>query len=209
MENTLVIFTSDHGDSMGAHGLIQKQNCFYDSFTHIPYMISWQNKITPGRTDHLFELVDLMPTVLDLLQIPVPYGVQGKSHAGFLKGCDYVPKEYVVMESGEKGDFMRVSDIGIRPETPFDESCFVWCAYREAYMGKGKSICTGDWKLNVYSNGDGELYNLVNDPDELCNLYGNPNYEPKVFELFKKLFNWSMENEELIPENKTVHFHYK
>jgi arylsulfatase len=208
-EDTIVMFTSDHGDSMGAHGLIQKHNAFYDSFTKVPLIVSWPGKISPQSSNHFVELVDFMPTLLELSGSPIPRGVQGRSFAPFLLDQSYEPREFVVIESGEEGEPMRLSEITDRPQDPFDESCFVWCAYREAWMGKGKSIRTHDWKLNIYTNGDGELYDLQNDPDELVNLFGKPECDSITVELERKLLRWSMQHEDSTPENKTVKLHYR
>src|SRR5690606_22295390 len=154
LDNTFIIFTSDHGDSMGAHGLIQKHNMFYDSFTHVPFIVSWPGKVKAQRSNHLIELIDIMPTVLDVAGCDIPIGVQGKSFAPYLLGEYYEPREYVVIESEEDGEPFKLSEITKRPEHPFDESCFVWCAWREAWLGKGKSIRTHDWTLNLYTNGE-------------------------------------------------------
>ncbi|CAG7626097.1 Arylsulfatase [Paenibacillus solanacearum] len=209
MDNTVIIFTSDHGDSMGAHGLIQKHNAFYDSFTRVPFIVSLPDYKGAQRSSHMVELVDVMPTLLELAGIPIPYEVQGKSLGPFLYGDKaYVPRDYIVMESGEDGEPIRVSDITVRPEHPLDDRYFVWCAYREAWMGKGKCIRTHDWKLSVYANGDGELYNLRSDPDELVNLFDHEEYASIRSILERKLIVWSMEKENRIPENRTVKLHY-
>jgi arylsulfatase len=209
MENTVILFTSDHGDSMGAHGLIQKHNAFYDSFTHVPLIARFPGYDGPKRNSNMVELIDIMPTLLDLAGVPVPYGCQGRSFAPFLRGEEYEPREYVVMESGEEGEPMKLSDITVRPEHPFDERYFVWCAYRDAWMGKGKSIRTHDWKLNVYANGEGELYDLKNDSHELVNLYGHRLYEHVQSGLERKLLIWSMAKEDRLPMNRTVKLNYE
>jgi arylsulfatase A-like enzyme len=209
-DNTIVMFTSDHGDSMGAHGLIQKHNAFYDSFTHVPLIAHIPGYRGPKRTDNMVELIDIMPTLLDLAGVPIPCGCQGRSFAPFLRGEeDYVPREYVAMESGEEGEPMKLSDITVRPEHPFDERYFVWCAYRDAWMGKGKSVRTRDWKLNVYANGEGELYDMGSDPHELNNLYGNPAYGEVRSELERKMLLWTMAKEDRLPLNRTVKLNYR
>ena len=204
LENTLVIFTADHGDSMGAHGLIQKQNGFYDSFTRVPFIVSLPGEIRPRRTAQLVELVDLMPTVLDFAGADVPHGVQGRSLLRFLRGEEEGTKEFVVIESGESGDPPTVDDVDFRPSDPWDERYFVWCAYREAFMGRGKAIRTRQWKLATYENGEGELYDMQNDPDELVNLYRSPEHRDTVKDLEGKLFRWTMANQDRIPANRTV-----
>jgi len=208
-DNTVVIFTSDHGDSMGAHGLIQKHNAFYDSFNRIPFIVRMPDYSGPRRTDNMVELVDIMPTLLELAGIPRPYGLQGRSLAPFLQGDpSYTPREFVIIESGEQGEPMKESDITVRPEHPFDERYFVWCAYREAWLGRGKSIRTHDWKLNVYTNGDGELYDLQRDPDELHNLFHESEYESIRTALERQLLVWVMEHQDRLPENTTVNISY-
>lgn len=207
---TCILFTSDHGDSMGAHGLIQKHNLFYDSFTHVPLIAAWPGMFKPRRSQHLMELVDLMPTLLELAGIEAPVGLQGKSFAAYAlaDGEGYEPREYVIMESGEAGEPMRVADIGRRPEHPLDESCFVWCAWREAWLGKGKSIRTHEWKLNVYANGEGELYDLQRDPHELDNLYEDEHYAEVVSGLERRMLHWTMNQERQLPVNDTVKHQY-
>jgi arylsulfatase len=212
-DNTVIIFTSDHGDSMGAHGLIQKHNAFYDSFTRVPFIVANPGYNGPRHSPHMVELIDVMPTVLDFAGIPAPPGAQGNSLTPFLQGRDetagaFKPRDYVVIESGEEGEPMRVSDITVRPEHPFDERYFVWCAYRDAWMGKGKCIRTHDWKLAVYANGDGELYDLRNDPEELRNVYEDNSFDAVRSELERKLLVWSMSKEDRIPLNKTVKLQY-
>ncbi|TDF94852.1 sulfatase family protein [Paenibacillus piri] len=208
-DNTVIVFTSDHGDSMGAHGLIQKHNAFYDSFTRVPFIVAMPGYGGPKRSPHLVELIDVMPTLLELAGAPVPYGAQGRSLAPYLLQDDsFVPREYAVIESGEEGEPIRLSDITVRPEHPFDDRYFVWCAYRDAWMGKGKCIRTHDWKLNIYANGDGELYDLRNDPDELHNLFNESNYEQIQIELERKLLHWSIAKEDRIPLNRTVTLNY-
>ncbi|GIN56432.1 sulfatase [Lederbergia ruris] len=208
-ENTVILFTSDHGDSMGAHGLIQKHNAFYDSMIKVPLIVSWPEVIQSKTCNHLTELVDILPTILELSEIDVPQGVQGKSFTPYLLDQTYIPREFVVIESGESGEPIRLSEITVRPETPFDERYFVWCAYREAFIGKGKCIRTHNWKLNVYTNGDGELYDLQNDPYELNNLYGDPKYKAIMIDFERKLLRWCMKNEDTLPINKTVKLNYR
>lgn len=204
-DDTIIVFTADHGDSMGAHGLIQKQNGFYDSFARIPLLISWPGVITARRTDELAELVDMMPTILSLAGIETPHGTQGSDLSIFLRGEKNTTKEFIVIESGEAGgDPIPPCDIPFRPASPWDESYFVWCAYREAWYGRGKAIRTKQWKLCVYENGEGELYNLVADPDELQNLYTEPNHREVVSDLERTLLRWCFKTEDRVPENTTV-----
>jgi len=120
-----------------------------------------------------------------------------------------VPSLEFIIESGEHGDPMKVSDITVRPEHPFDERYFVWCAYREAWLGRGRSIRTLDWKLNIYANGDGELYNLRTDSDELFNLFNHSSDISIQTSLEHKLLTWMIQHQDPLPENTTVNISYK
>ncbi len=176
-DDTIIIFTADHGDSVGDHQLMQKQNAFYESIVRVPLLISWPGRITPQRTGDLIEHVDLMPTLLDLLGLETPSGVQGRSFAGLLddEQGGYVPRDYVTIESGSPGDPPTLAQIGdARPDGPWDETYFTWCANPRAWAGPGKCIRTDQWKLCLYDNGDGELYDLHTDPHELLNRYDDP-----------------------------------
>ena len=208
-ENTLILFTADHGDSMGAHGFVQKLNMFYDSFTRVPLLFSWPGRIKTGDTQELAELVDIMPTLLDFAGLEIPPGVQGKSLKPFLTGSIDSTKAFIVMESGEDGLPLKASELPYWPKDVWDESCFVWCAYREAWLGRGRSIRTEEWKLNVYADGEGELYNMKEDPDELKNLYRNESLQSLVMELKEQLLYWMLNHQDTLPINDTVKLHFQ
>ena len=69
-ENTIIIFTSDHGEMLGDHGLLQKGCRFYEGAVHIPLILSWPGHFQAGLRSHaLVELTDLVPTLLDIIGI--------------------------------------------------------------------------------------------------------------------------------------------
>lgn len=76
-DNTVVVLSADHGDMMGAQGLMGK-NVWYEESIQIPFMIRSKG-IEAGRYDGLFSSIDHMPTLLDVLDLPVPNTVQGQS----------------------------------------------------------------------------------------------------------------------------------
>ena len=82
LDNTVILFTSDHGETMGNHGIWAKQN-FYESSTNVPMLLMGAkdcHRVGHGRTDdRLVCLADIMPTVLDLANITIPETVTGKS----------------------------------------------------------------------------------------------------------------------------------
>jgi arylsulfatase len=79
-DHTVVVFNADHGEMLGDHGLLFKGSYMYDGVTQTPLIVRAPGKI-PSNTvvDSLVEEIDVMPTLLDLLGIAPPLGVQGKS----------------------------------------------------------------------------------------------------------------------------------
>jgi arylsulfatase A-like enzyme len=76
-ENTVVVFTSDHGEMFGAHGRRAK-NIFYEEAVCVPFLVRWPGRTPSGQaTDACLNTPDVMPTLLSLLGLPVPHGVEG------------------------------------------------------------------------------------------------------------------------------------
>ena len=82
-ENTVVVWTVDHGDQMGEHGLFLK-GCMYEGSVHVPLFVSVPGG-TAGQRSELVEHVDLFPTICDLVGAPTPHTVQGRSLAPLLE----------------------------------------------------------------------------------------------------------------------------
>jgi arylsulfatase A-like enzyme len=86
-ENTVIIFTSDHGEMLGDHGLIQKGCRFYEGLVRVPLIWSWPGHFQQGlQSDALVELTDIAPTLLQLAGQPVPERMQGRSLLPILTG---------------------------------------------------------------------------------------------------------------------------
>ncbi len=86
-ENTIVVFTSDHGDCLGKHEMISKSNPYEESM-NVPFMIRWPEKIDVGRDNYLLSAPDIFPTLLELmgLKSEIPNDVEGTSFAPLLAG---------------------------------------------------------------------------------------------------------------------------
>ena len=179
---TIIIVTSDHGDQMLEHGLFGK-NVFFEDSVRIPLLVSWPDRIRSGVYSELVETVDVLPSLLELCQLPVPDTVQGTSFAPLVAGSrsEYTSREAQFAEN-------------IMPEviTNGDEGYFF-------VPGKGiagvrhpdaKMVRTSRWKLNYYVGHGGELYDLRNDPGERRNLYGDPRHRGTVAELKGLLLDW-------------------
>ncbi len=171
-ENTLVIFTSDHGEMLGAHGLREK-NIFLEESAHIPLFMRFPGKIKENTVVNGYvSLVDLFATILDYTKAGT-YKSDGKSLRGLIEGKDKKHGKYVVTEWDYRGDtesnYMVLKD-GWKMIIPYSET----------------------------SNVINALYNLNEDPLEMNNLIGNnperKKYAAKTEELRKCLLEWLVKN---------------
>ncbi|MHC4871490.1 MAG: sulfatase family protein [Planctomycetota bacterium] len=214
-ENTIIIFTSDHGDYLGEHGMLHKSNAFYDCLTKIPYIWYWPGKIKAGhKVSELTENIDFLPTLLDLCDIECPYGVQGISHAdGLIGSGNYPSRDFCFSECGLEGPPLSRDDlVGMNlPDSPHDD----WkdAGGRKYWQGRGVMARDARYKLCWYSNGDGELYDLQEDPWELVNLYSSEEYKDTVDRLKEGLLWWSLESSDILPvlsaDRKNINFDQK
>jgi arylsulfatase A-like enzyme len=99
-ENTIVIFTSDHGEWLGEHLRYGKGYPGHDCVSRVPMIVRWPRGVAaPGRTAHaLTEAVDLVPTLLDCAGIPTPYHLQGRSFLALLQNGDYTERQSALTE---------------------------------------------------------------------------------------------------------------
>ena len=165
-EDTLIIFSSDHGEMAGDHGLNKKGCRFYEGLVRVPLILSWPTRLKQGiRSGALVELVDIAPTLLELTGVPVPEAMQGKSLLPILEG---------------KAD-------------PDKHRDFVRCVYYRALDGPesyATMIRTREHKLvNYHGHKTGELFDLTKDPHEFENQWGNPAYAAARFDLMKTSFD--------------------
>lgn len=92
-KNTIVVFTSDHGDCLGKHSMISKSNPYEESM-HVPFIIRWPGAIKPGRDSLLFSTPDIHPTLLGLMgfEQDIPAAVEGTNYAGLLTGTKEITR---------------------------------------------------------------------------------------------------------------------
>ncbi|MBM80356.1 MAG: arylsulfatase [Planctomycetaceae bacterium] len=164
-DNTVVIFTSDHGDCLTDHGHSQKWT-MYDTIMKMP-MIVW----APGRfkgglkIDGLCQQMDIGPAILELAGVEVPETMEARSVLPALEENEWAPRDYVYAEHGrdnilEGTEFMTM----VRSE---------------------------DWKLvHFVDEPNGQLFNLNDDPEEIKNLWDDPDSEDKKRELLDELREW-------------------
>jgi len=162
-ERTVVVFTSDHGDMMGSHRLVAKM-VMYEEACKVPLLVKvpWL-KGSSGLVEHPVSQIDLVPTLLDILGMPIPPHLEGRSWYPFLRGDRPWPEEPVFIEwNGRDGDLW----VG-GPSYGFLEE-----ELRRAEGARIRTVVTPEgWKLNLSEIGEHELYNLEQDPLETRNLY--------------------------------------
>ncbi|MGE3911896.1 MAG: sulfatase, partial [Chloroflexota bacterium] len=198
-ENTIIMFTSDHGDYAGEHRLLGKSNAFYDCLTRVPMLLSWPAGLPAGVVrEELVSLVDVMPTMLGLLGMDVPAAVQGQAMPGTV--ADAPPaRQAVFSEYGAGGPAVTLEDVArLSPE---ERSGASWplLRQREAH-GHGKMVRTHRWKYVHDVTGEvDELYDLEADPWELENLAGSAEHAAVAAEMQRLLVDWLLETEDAKP----------
>ncbi|MFN3421779.1 MAG: sulfatase [Armatimonadota bacterium] len=110
-KNTVVVFSSDHGDGMGAHKLWQKMY-FYEEAARVPFIVSWKGQFAEGVIDekHLVSGLDLAPTLCDLAGIDAPPKCRGLSLRPLLEGKDVQWREFLVSEVNITGRMVRTPE---------------------------------------------------------------------------------------------------
>ncbi len=104
-KNTIVLFTSDHGDNLGIHNEKTKNNHFEESMV-IPFIVRWPDKIKPGQDNLLLSTPDIYPTLIDLMgyKPDIPDDVEGISHASvFLTGSGFRPESQLYVKNPLEG----------------------------------------------------------------------------------------------------------
>jgi len=164
LDNTIVVYTSDHGEMAGAHRMWTKHN-MYEQSVNVPLMIRLPNNAQTQTTcSDLIEHIDLYPTLSDLCNLPTPQNIHGQSFASLLQNKHYTPRPHVYAEY----DF-----------------CHNVFTHDNRYVGKPPilMIRTKNWKLNHLPWAKSELFNLQNDPQEFVNLIDDPQYTSIIHEL--------------------------
>jgi arylsulfatase A-like enzyme len=168
-ENTIVLFLSDHGDMMGNHGLFAKGLFMYDDTNRVPCVLRWKGHLPQGRrVRHLTSIVDVVPTLLELMGLGAPREMQGESMRQI---WDYAHnrRDAVFMEMFE--------------------------AY--GCMSPIFSVRTDRWKYNWYLADQDELYDLSEDPYETRNLAPDAKYRDTLLGLRSRILQWLEETGDL------------
>ncbi|MBM4049678.1 MAG: DUF4976 domain-containing protein [Planctomycetes bacterium] len=111
VENTVVVFSADHGDGMGCHKLVQKMY-FYEQAAAVPFVVSWPGHVAEGALDakHLVSGLDFAPTLCDYAGIEAPPKARGRSLRPLLEGKPTAWREFIVSESAITGRMVRTPE---------------------------------------------------------------------------------------------------
>jgi len=212
-DNTIIVFLSDHGDYVGEYGLIKKGVGVSDVLSRIPMI--WYGpgiKADLNASPAHVSIVDIFPTLCEIVGEEIPMGVQGRSLWNLLQGKAYPIEEFasVMGEQGYGGSFYTKKDgtdytgegcLNIKNGT-FD-SLNTW-----TQSGSLRLLRKGDWKLIYDMEGYGELYNMVSDPSEVDNLYNKEEYNSIKMELLQHLLKWEIATQDPLPVPRS-RYHFK
>ncbi len=169
LDNTIVIFMSDHGEMLGDHGIYLKGPHFYEEAVRVPLIFTWPGQFKTGlKVDGLTELIDITPTLLDAAGLSIPQFIQGKTLLPILSGK---------------------ANPNNHRNSVFSEYYNAW-SHKHSY---GTMHRTKSQKMIVYHGTDqGELYDLDKDPNEFNNLWNIEKYSKLKTQLLKETFDASV-----------------
>ncbi|MEO3752436.1 sulfatase-like hydrolase/transferase [Streptomyces sp. B6B3] len=199
VEDTLFLFVSDHGDYAGDYGLQRKGAGLPECLVRIPFWITGPGVAPQRRDDALVSLVDVLPTLCEMLGRDLPPGVQGRSLAPLLTGGAAPEEEFgsICAEVGFGGLPYGPDD---RPELHFPYAGPTFDELNSVTMsGTTRMVRRGRWKLLFDATGRVELYDLGTDPAELRDRAAEPALAPVRAELVEELLRWSLRTDDDLP----------
>jgi choline-sulfatase len=186
LENTVVIYTSDHGEMLGQHGIWGK-SVYYDPAVRVPLLISGPGVAAGGhRVRHPVSLLDLYPTTCGLAGLPIPAGLDGKDLSALLAEPATAPAPHEVVHSS----FYQYGQTISYP-APVDDA--------EPHRA-WRMVRSADWKLVEVEGGATLLFDLQADPREEVNLADDPAHAERLATMRRLLFarfSWAEVHERL------------
>lgn len=171
-ENTIVVFTADHGEMLGEHAMMGKL-VMYEGAVRVPLMIHvpW---LSNGQLTLKgpISLVDLTPTLLELMGREIPAVLDGRSRAGALREPGTWRAENIVVE---------------------------WNDFSDRRTDCRSLVTTDGWKLNTYRDDHPECFNLNLDPHEMNNLARDPGTRDRMRQLYDSARDWQGRHRDLMP----------
>jgi uncharacterized sulfatase len=148
-ENTLVIFTTDHGHFYGHHGLIHKGPFMYDDLIKVPFIARHPGAIPQNTVNTAMQsLVDIAPTILDFCGLDIPVTMSGKSQRQVWEGFKDKARDHIICEHNHERDSINL----------------------RTYLNER-------YKVTIFQGLEyGQLYDMQSDPDETLNLWNQKEY---------------------------------
>lgn len=159
-DDTLIVFTTDHGHFLGQHGLVAKGPYHYEDMLRLPFIVRWPGKVAAGKVNNAIQsLVDLMPSFLDAAGLGEPDNLQGVSQIPVWRGEAPSARSFALSENRHNPVMPHVT-----------------------------SYIDARYKISVYREGDiGEVFDLEEDPGETRNLWSDPQREPLKRDLLHRM----------------------
>ncbi|NOU62500.1 sulfatase-like hydrolase/transferase [Paenibacillus sp. LMG 31461] len=163
-QDTIIVFTSDHGELLGDHGIWMKGPFHYEQLINVPLLVHWPEVIPAARHGAIISLVDIAPTLMSLCGLLTRVRMDGLDASELLKGQLHYVRESALIECIDDQEKLRL-----------------------------KTLVTKQHKLTIYYGAYGidygELYDLVIDPHERRNLWNLADYRGIQSELLLKLLH--------------------
>lgn len=184
-QNTIIIFTSEHGEMAGDHGMLEKRS-LYEESSNVPLLIHVPNMNNNQKTniEGSISQVDLVPTILELSNSEVPENLHGKSLVSVLTGDTNLKNNDVFIQwNGMNDRNLGTPEINRMIAVPW------------------RGVVTGDrWKLNLSPGDQCELYDLNADPYEINNLYNLPDQRNRIRDMSARIRIW----QDLVEDDMTL-----
>ena len=177
-DDTIVVHTSDHGDSLGAHHLFGKETMFEEA-TRVPWLIRLPGQTRQKMISHPVSHIDFVPTLLDLLGQSNHPQCAGKSLLPLINDATALPNNVFLEWAPNRTK--------VKKDSRFARRRMIKRAVEEST----RSVVTPDgWKLCLRDKDLNELYNLTYDPDETRNLYPERQYASVISRLSDEIHRW-------------------
>ena len=204
VDDTVVVFGSDHGDYAGDYGMVEK--CPYgfdDCMLHVPLVIR-----APGmgsaKVGALCEMTDLYPTLLELAGIASRHHHFGRSLVPLMRGQCAAHREAVFAEGGRLSGEEHFGIGGLGAGSWYGRRAALVAEDPETIAGRCAMVRTETHKYVYCVNDQDELFDLVNDPDEVVNVADQPECESVRRELHDRLLRWLLETSDTLPLQQGV-----
>jgi arylsulfatase A-like enzyme len=177
-DDTIIVHTSDHGDMLGAHGLFGKEVMFEEA-VRVPWLIKLPRQSFPRRIEQPVSLIDLLPTMVELLGDRQSSQLSGTSRAGLLRGEDQVIDPVFIEWAPNRTKVKKGTKLASG-----------WRVKRAVNESTRTAVTSDGWKLSLRDRDLNELYNFKDDPDEVHNLYRNIGHSDVIGRLREEIGRW-------------------